>query len=73
MPNAHGQITEEDFKALEGKFRIMKESMSDGDLEIVADFTREPVAIKVAKFLQEDNEEDVFTVYDDEGKSIPVS
>lgn len=71
MPNEHGQVTEADFKAPVGKFRIMREFMSDGDLEIVADFTREIVATEVVKFLQEQSEEDVFSLYNESGENIP--
>ncbi len=67
MPNEHGQVIEEDFKAPMGQFRIMKELMSDGDLEIVADVRRQATAEKVIHFLEIEDEENVFTLYDDNG------
>ncbi len=70
MPNEHGQITQDDFKAPEGQFRIMKEEMSDGNLEIVADIHRLGYSEFILRALVEGNDEDVFTLCDDQGKNI---
>ena len=70
MPNIHGQTTERDFRAPEGKSRIMKEDMEDGALEIVADFYHIPTARKITNFLQADDQEAVFTLWDDQGNEV---
>ena len=70
MPNTQRQITESDMKAPDGQFRIMQENMGDGELEIVADFRRQLTAETVTRRLQEENADDVFTLYDDQGNAI---
>lgn len=57
-------------KAPDGQFRIMQENMGDGELEIVADFRRQLTAETVTRRLQEENADDVFTLYDDQGNAI---
>jgi len=63
-------LTEDDFTAPEGQFRIMKEDVSDGELEIVADIRRYNFALTFLKALIEENDEDMFTLCDDQGNAI---
>jgi hypothetical protein len=70
MPNEHGQITEDDFAAPEGQFRIMQESMTDGELEIVADYRKESRAKSAMRTLVEEDQSYVFTLCDDRGNTI---
>ena len=67
MPNEHGQITREDFKAPRGEFRIIREEMSDGELSIIADFTTRNFAEWVMTHLREEKGEDVYTLCDENG------
>lgn len=69
MPNTHGQVTDDDFKAPEGKTRIMREEMSDGKLSIVADFDNCNLALVALHAFREDTElsRDVFTLCNENG------
>lgn len=71
MPNEHGQVTEEDCKAPSGQFRIIKEDMEDGDLEIVADYYHpQGRAEKAVKALREEDENNVYTLWNDKGEEV---
>lgn len=70
MPNKHGQVTEDDFRAPEGQFRTICEDMDDGELKIVSDHYDQCLAIKTVKWLAEENDKDVFTLWDDQGNGI---
>ncbi len=61
------QVTEADFKAPPGMFRIIHEH-KDGELEIVADFERLNFAKTSLSALREQNEDDFFTLCDNKGK-----
>lgn len=72
MPDPNGQITPEDCIAPKGQYRIMKESMNDGELSIVADIRNESDAKFIFSHLLEEypDEECVITMYDDHGNEI---
>ena len=67
MPNAHGQVTREDFKAPAGQFRIIREEMSDGQLSIIADFHQQEFATLGVQMARATHPEDVFTLCDENG------
>ncbi len=70
MPVEDGQITPEDCKAPEGQFRIVREDMDDGELILIADFYNQSLAEKVVAQLAEDDDKNVFTLWDDQGNGI---
>lgn len=69
MPDPTGQVTSDDFRAPEGKFRIMLEEMSDGQLSIVADFSRRDFAEIAMRAYETDTNirKYVFTLCDEKG------
>ncbi len=67
MPDKHGQVTEEDFKAPEGKHRIICEEMSDGLRRIVGEFNLEKDARVALKAFSSAQPRDIFTLCDDRG------
>jgi len=69
LTNEYRQVTDVDFKAPEGKFRIMREEMSDGLLSIVADFDNRRLAEIAWKVYSTDHNfsKDVFTLCDENG------
>ena len=71
MPNEHGQITEDDFRAPSGQFRLMMEDMQDGEVKIIADYHILCIAQETTRTLRETaSENEIFTLWDDQGKEI---
>ena len=76
MPNEHGEITKEDCKAPEGKFRVIHKGISDGKLNPMADFFNESDARAFIELLilslafVEKDPSDIFTIWDDQGNDI---
>lgn len=66
------QITPDDFKAPEGKYRIMREEMSDGKLSVVADFCHVRLALISIRALRLEIPQDVFTMCDETGMSFEI-
>lgn len=64
------QITKADLKALTGHFRIVRESMDDGDMEIVADVRRYSDAMAITRLLSEEKEDVIYTLYNDQGNAL---
>jgi hypothetical protein len=67
MPNVDDQITPDNFRAPEGKFRIIREEMSDGKLSIVADFNIHEFSVVGLEASRAAHPEDVFTLCDENG------
>ena len=57
-------------KAPTGFFRIMRESMDDGDIEITADVRRISEAMTITLFLNREKEGVIYTLYDDQGNNL---
>lgn len=74
MPNGHGQVTTDDFKAPAGKFRIMSEDMRDGALRIITDINHVECAMEITVCLRRDDLDEIFifTLCDDQGTEIEV-
>ncbi len=71
MPNTHDQVTRDDFKAPEGKYRIMREEMSDGLVTVVSDFNNPPrLALICLRALRAEFTQDMFTLWNDQGVNI---
>lgn len=67
MPNAHGQITREDFKAPAGKYRIIREEKSDGQLTIIGDIHSREFAVLGMEMARSTYPEDTITLCDENG------
>ena len=70
MPKKYGQVTEKDFKAPKGKFRIIFEDMDDGDLEIVADYHKVTLAQNAVEDLRKKYGGCVITLWDDRSQEV---
>lgn len=70
MPDKDGYVTTADRKAPAGRYRIMRESMEDGELAIIADVNKCDCASKIANWLSDDDEDSIFSVWDEHGNEI---
>ncbi len=66
MPNAHGQLTREDFKAPAGQFRIIR-GASDRQSSIIGDFHEVEFAIMVLLAVRATYRQYSFALYDENG------
>lgn len=76
MPDKHRQVTSDDFIAPAGQYRIMKEDVEDGRLEIAVEipslnFTRAVLILQILRD-SELNGEALFTLCDEKGPVDPV-
>ncbi len=63
------QVTPEDFKAPQGKYRIMREDLSDGELSIIGDYCFVDVAKwHLRELVANGRYYDVFTLSDEKGE-----
>lgn len=73
-PLGHEPETEEAAKRMHiappGMYRLLKECMEDGHLQVLADCYNYPFARSSLQRLREEDSENVFTLWDDHGESI---
>jgi len=70
MPTKHGRVTEKNFKAPKGKYRIIKEHVRDRRHIIIADIYKLSSAKQITNWLRNDDVNNIYTLWDDQGKEI---
>lgn len=69
MPDGNATATEADFKAPDGRYRIIQVDANE-EILIVGDIWSYDLAIQIAIHLNEENEGSEFTLWDSRGNKI---